>query len=73
MVDENNKKCEHCGKVIEYDDLKMCLTCKSKQVHGEVTQFLKKLQKAQEATRKHSIYFGPPPEQVDKLDKFRKP
>ena len=64
MVDENNKKCEHCGDFI-LNDNNECSNCKRiKQVHSDVQNFLKTLQEAQEATRKHNTYFGPLPEHL---------
>ena len=64
MVDENNKKCERCQDFI-LNDNNECSNCKRiNQVHDDVKSFLKKLQEAQEATRKHNTYFGPLPDHL---------
>lgn len=59
-----NKKCERCQDYI-LNDNNECLNCKRiNQVHEDVQSFIKKLQEAQEATRKHNTYFGPLPEHL---------
>ena len=69
MVDENNKKCERCQDFI-LNDNNECSNCKRmNQVHEDVQSFIKKLQEAQEATRKHNTYFGPLPNEDKPLIK----
>ena len=53
-------KCEKCGKLFD-DDSNFCFPCRRKQVHEDVNKFIDDLQKAQEATRKSNIHFGPGP------------
>lgn len=55
-----NKKCEHCGDLAT-PNMNTCFDCRKRLVHEDVKSFIKKLQEAQEATRKHNTHFGPLP------------